>query len=146
MARIDGAGEAFLRALDEADRGMSAAATMDSRPPRRPEAPACADFSRDEGGGQALWDLAMEWTDDRNPPLAPSDPTWEPDPSLLETAAVAKELGIGAALTKGQLASRWRDFVWRNHPDRQPAHARLRANARLAIANALYDAARRKLA
>ena len=51
-----------------------------------------------------------------------------------------------AALTLGQLTSRWRDFVWRNHPDRQPVDARERANARVAIANTLYDRARRELA
>ena len=49
-------------------------------------------------------------------------------------------------MTPGQLASRWRNFVWRNHPDRQPFEARERANARVAIANTLYDRARRKLA
>jgi hypothetical protein len=43
------------------------------------------------------------------------------------------------------LTERWRAFVWRNHPDRQPAHARDRANARVAAANALYDQARRGL-
>lgn len=146
MARTDCAGEAFLRALDEADRGAPAAVNGGSRRPRRPEAPACADFRRDEGGGQALWDFALEWTDDRGPPLAPSDPARGPDLSLSETAAVAKELGFGVVMTAGQLASCWRDFIWRNHPDRQPAQARLRADARVAIANALYDEARRKLA
>jgi hypothetical protein len=64
------------------------------------------------------------------------------DPS----AEIATELGLGAALTLDQLTSRWRDFVWRNHPDRQPADARVQANARMAIANTLYDRARRELA
>jgi hypothetical protein len=49
------------------------------------------------------------------------------------------------ATTLGQLAARWRNFVWRNHPDRQPFEARERANARVAIANTLYDRARRAL-
>jgi hypothetical protein len=61
-------------------------------------------------------------------------------------AAIAEELGIGAALTRRQLTLRWRDFVWRNHPDRQPEHARDRATARVAVANALFDRARRELA
>jgi hypothetical protein len=59
---------------------------------------------------------------------------------------IAIELGLGTALTLDQLTSRWRDFVWRNHPDRQPEAARERANARVAIANTLYDRARRDLA
>jgi hypothetical protein len=64
------------------------------------------------------------------------------DPS----AEIATELGLGAALTLDRLTARWRDFVWRNHPDRQPADARVQANARMAIANTLYDRARRELA
>jgi hypothetical protein len=43
------------------------------------------------------------------------------------------------------LTRRWRAFVWRNHPDRQPVHARERGNIRVAIANTLYDQARREL-
>jgi hypothetical protein len=49
-------------------------------------------------------------------------------------------------VTPDQLAARWRNFVWRNHPDRQPARERDHAGARVAIANALYDRARRELA
>ncbi len=55
------------------------------------------------------------------------------------SAEIATELGLGAALTLAELTSRWRDFVWRNHPDRQPMDAREQANARVAIANTLYD-------
>jgi hypothetical protein len=57
---------------------------------------------------------------------------------------IATELGLGEALTLDQLTSRWRDFVWRNHPDRQPVDVRERANTRMAIANTLYDQARRE--
>jgi hypothetical protein len=60
--------------------------------------------------------------------------------------AVAEELGLGTAATQRQLGRRWRDFIWRNHPDRQPEGARERAGARVAIANALYDEARRIMA
>ena len=66
--------------------------------------------------------------------------------SLKPLDDIASEIGLGAALTLDQITSRWRDFVWRNHPDRQPEAARERANARLAIANTLYDRARRELA
>jgi hypothetical protein len=73
--------------------------------------------------------------------------TDEAPPNPADTAAeIAAELGLAGPLTPDQLASRWRNFVWRNHPDRQPAHARRRANARVAIANTLYDRARRQLA
>jgi len=58
----------------------------------------------------------------------------------------ARTVTTGAAVTLDQLTSRWRNFVWRNHPDRQPLNARERANARVAIANMLYDGARRELA
>ena len=59
---------------------------------------------------------------------------------------IATELGLGAPLTLAELTSRWRDFVWRNHPDRQPVEARERANTRVAIANTLYDRVRREFA
>jgi hypothetical protein len=61
------------------------------------------------------------------------------------SAEIATELGLGAPQTLDQLLSRWRAFVWRNHPDRQPLAVRERANARMAIANALYDEGRREL-
>ena len=75
-------------------------------------------------------------------PLRPSEPPARPEDTPAEIAA---ELGLAGPLTLDQLAARWRDFVWRNHPDRQPAHARQLANARVAIANTLYDRARREL-
>jgi hypothetical protein len=78
------------------------------------------------------------------PPQPPPRP--RPDRSGDTPSEIAAELGLGAALTLDQLTSRWRDFVWRNHPDRQPADARAQANARMAIANTLYDRARRELA
>ena len=67
---------------------------------------------------------------------APREPARRP---VDTSAEIATELGFDAALTLGELAHRWRDFVWRNHPDRQPLDARERANARVAIANTLYD-------
>ena len=145
---MDRGDQAFLRALDDAGGGRPPAS--ETRPlPRRPEATACIGFSSGEGGGgAALWDFATEWTDERTPP--PAQPataaTCEPNLSESDLATIAQELGVGATLTLRELASRRRDFIWRNHPDRQPVHARGRAGARVALANALYDAARRKLA
>ena len=148
MGRFDSADEAFRRALDEAGRGMPA--TTNAGPPLpRSNATASVDFGPGRGGGgEARWDFAMQWTDESAPPLARlvSGPAPEPEASRPETvAAIAEELGLGTALSPRQLTACWRDFVWRNHPDRQPAHARDRAGARVAIANALYDEARRAL-
>ena len=107
-------------------------------------------FGAAEGsGGEARFGLALDWTDEPTDRLAPP-----PQPRLREpvgrsgdtSADIATDLGLGTALTLNQLTSRWRDFVWRNHPDRQPEDARERANTRVAIANTLYDQARRDLA
>jgi hypothetical protein len=100
-------------------------------------------------GGEARFGLALEWTDE------PAHRLGRHAPAFAEQAAgnpadmraeIAAELGLPGPLTRDQLGLRWRNFVWRNHPDRQPAHARARANARVAIANSLYDRARRELA
>ena len=141
--------DAFQRALDEAgrkdrardDSGAGATAGFRVRGVAFGAAPG--------SGGKARFGLALDWTDELGdqhaPPLQP--PPREPARRSGNTSAeIATELGLGTALTLDQLTSRWRDFVWRNHPDRQPEAARERANARVAIANTLYDRARRNLA
>ena len=99
-------------------------------------------------GGKARFGLALDWTDEAaDPPAPPQPPPPKPAGRSGDTSIeIATELGLGAGLTLDQLTSRWRDFVWRNHPDRQPVDARERANTRVAIANALYDRARREFA
>jgi hypothetical protein len=100
-------------------------------------------------GGESRFGLALEWTDEpadrlgQQAPAFAGQATGNPADTRAEIAA---ELGLPGPLTPDQLGRRWRNFVWRNHPDRQPAHARERANARVAIANTLYDRARRDLA
>ncbi|MGC2788349.1 MAG: hypothetical protein WA397_31835, partial [Roseiarcus sp.] len=91
---------------------------------------------------------ALDWTDEPvSPPPPPQPPSRPRSGRSGDTPSeIAAELGLGAALTLDQITSRWRDFVWRNHPDRQPVDARGQANARMAIANTLYDQARRELA
>ena len=98
-------------------------------------------------GGKARFGLALDWADEPGEPAAPPQPPLHQPVQLSgdPTAEIAAELGLGAALTLNQLTARWRDFVWRNHPDRQSADTRAEANARMAIANALYDQARREL-
>jgi hypothetical protein len=85
----------------------------------------------------------MESPEDLGPP--PSAIALAPASGRTDTLGeIANELDFETAQTLGQLASRWRRFVWRNHPDRQPIEARDRANVRVATANALYDRARRE--
>ena len=145
--------DAFQRALDEAGR-------KDRAP--NDDGPGLTGGARVRGvafgappgsGGKARFGLALDWTDEpADRPGPPPQPPHKPPPrgpagrSGDTSAEIATELGLDAALTLDQLTSRWRDFVWRNHPDRQPLDARARANAQVAIANALYDRARRELA
>jgi hypothetical protein len=147
----DRGGDAFQRALDEAGRKDSAAYDDGARLPGAPRMRGVAFGPADGSGGKARFGLALDWTDepaDRPAPPQPHSP--EPAPhespaSSGETSAdIAAELDLGAALTLTELTSRWRDFVWRNHPDRQPVEARALANTRVAIANTLYDGARRE--
>jgi hypothetical protein len=140
----------FQRVLDEPRRENSAASEDSLEPARAPRLRAGLALGPADGsGGKARFGLALDWTDE--PADRPAPP---PRPSPREAARrsgdtpaeIAAELGLGAPLTPVELTSRWRDFVWRNHPDRQPIEARAQANARVAIANALYERARRKLA
>ena len=140
--------DAFQRALDEAgqkDRApddSGAGSTGGARVRGVAFGPASG------SGGKARFGLALDWTDEPvSPPPPAQPPPREPARHSHDTSAeIAGEIGLGAALTLDQLTSRWRDFVWRNHPDRQPEAARSQANARVAIANTLYDRARRDLA
>ena len=142
--------DAFQRALDEARRKDRALNDDEWRPAERPRVRADVDFGpAPSSGGEARFGLGLDWTDepaDRVGPQAPVSAD-ETAPCRANTPAeIAEELGFSMAMTPGELASRWRNFVWRNHPDRQPLEARERANARVAIANTLYDRARRKVA
>lgn len=142
MTHLDRAGEAFQRALDEIHDLQRPAADdpgpqIHGRGFERPLNLAPAQG----GGGEARWGLAMDWADEPTGLVARPVRVGAPDCDVADdiVAAVARELGIGPGLTADALTKRWRSFVWRNHPDRQPADARERANARVAIANAIYD-------
>jgi hypothetical protein len=140
----------FQRALDEARRQDRALDGDESGPPGGPRVRARLEFGLAPcSGGEARFGLALEWTAapaDRPRRLAPASTDDAPFRPADTPAEIAAELGLAGPLTPDQLASRWRNFVWRNHPDRQPAHVRKRANDRVAIANILYDRARRELA
>jgi hypothetical protein len=140
----------FERALDEARRAYRASSGAEEAPTRRPRVGVGVPLGpARNSGGKARFSLALDWADEAvdRPAPKPKPPPREaaPRPSDTQTE-IAAELGLGGILTLGQLTSRWRDFVWRHHPDRQPIEARERANARVAIANALYGRARRELA
>jgi hypothetical protein len=150
MATLDSASRTFQHALEQARRSdRDANADIESGYVSKLRVRTPVEFGRAEGGGgDARWGLAMTWTNE--PEAMTSAPTASQtcEPARLETdmvEAIASALGVGAGLTESQLTRRWRAFVWRDHPDRQPVHARERANIRVAIANTLYDHARREL-
>jgi hypothetical protein len=136
----------FERALDEARRTYRAPSDGEQAPTQRPRVGVGVPLGPlPNSGGKARFGLALDWTDEAADP-APKPPPREAAARLSDTPTeIAAELGLGGPLTLGQLTSRWRDFVWRHHPDRQPIETRERANARVAIANALYGRARREL-
>jgi hypothetical protein len=144
----DGGSDAFQRALDEAGRN-DRAPNDDGRGLAGGARVRGVAFGAPPGsGGKARFGLALDWADEpADRPAPPHPPAREPAGRSGDTSIeIATELGLGAGLSLDQLTSRWRDFVWRNHPDRQPFDARERANAQVALANALYDRARRALA
>ncbi len=146
MAILDRAGDAFRRTLDEIRRRKHPTAEHPGLHVHGPGFGAPLNLGPAQGGGgEARWELAMDWSAGPPRPETRSARADPPESAGAEetAAAVARELGIGAGLTADALTKRWRAFVWRNHPDRQPAHARERANARVAVANALYDQAHR---
>jgi hypothetical protein len=145
--------DAFQRALDQAGRKDRAPNDAGSGLTGGARVRGVAFGAPPGSGGRARFGLALDWTDE--PTDRPGPPPQPPHQAPPRGPAgrsgdiwreIATELGLGAALTLDQLTSRWRGFVWRNHPDRQPFDARERANAQVAIANALYDRARRELA
>jgi hypothetical protein len=144
--------DAFQRALDEAGRKDSTPHDDGAGLLGAPRMRGVAFGPAERSGGKARFGLALDWTEELTDSTAPPKPP--PQPPLREqpersgetSAEIAVELGLGAPRTLDQLTARWRDFVWRNHPDRQPMDARERANTRVAIANTLYDQARREFA
>ena len=141
----------FRRALDEASRKNRDAAddwspgSVSGLKVRSPVGVA----SPLGGGAAERWGLAMDWAGEPDeetsaPAAALSDN--QPSPGADTPEAIAIEMGLGGSLTQYDLTRRWRAFVWRNHPDRQPEAQRRRANDRVAIANTLYHQARQAFA
>ena len=104
--------DAFQRALDEAGR-------KDRAP--NDDGPGLTGGARVRGvafgappgsGGKARFGLALDWTDDPiDRPAPPQQPpsSEPPERSGDPSPEIATEQGLGAALTLGQLTSRWRD-------------------------------------
>jgi hypothetical protein len=148
MAPVDSSGDAFRRALEAVRLGACAKPDEEGSSILGPGPGVRLDLGPERGGGgEARWGLAMDWADEAPAPQALAPRRLSPDRAPVSTDVaddVARELGFAAGMTAEAMTQRWRTFVWRNHPDRQPAHARDRANARVAAANALYDQARRR--
>lgn len=69
--------------------------------------------------------------------MPPSPPlTTDPDD-------IARELGLSQAIEPKLLDRLRREFAFRNHPDRVPAHLRANAMMRMQVANMLIDEAKR---
>jgi hypothetical protein len=146
--RFDLMNDSFDDVLEETRRHQGVANRDDTSEYARPRAPRSVGIGpAQSGGGEAGWDLAMSWTAGLDEMMAPTpSPVGEATPLGPEAAEmVAAALGIGVRASEDYLTLRWRAFVWRNHPDRQPPRARQRANALVAIANSLYQRERRKL-
>ena len=139
MTRADQKTQSFETALEAARAG----AGPDEEPSAsRPRIRAALDLAPKGRGSAASWRRATLWADAEEQDLPVAVPGAFQPSRIDRTDSIARELGIGAGLTEAELTQRWRAFLWRNHPDRQPEGARERAGARVAIANALYDRAR----
>ncbi len=143
-------GDTFQHALDDARRKDHASNDEDLAPIQRPRVGVGVPLGPPPGsGGKGRFGLALDWTDEPTDRAAPSQQPLRREAAERSSdtpAEIAIDLGLFAPQTLDQLTARWRDFVWRNHPDRQPLEARERANARVAIANTLYDRARQDFA
>lgn len=64
----------------------------------------------------------------------------------LDPDDIAYELDLDTATSVEELSTVRRRFARLNHPDRVESHLRERANSRMTIANAMIDAAARRLA
>jgi hypothetical protein len=144
------ASDGFKSALEEAASNDRAAGGRDEGATGRRRVRGVAFAAAPGSGGAARFGLAMDWADEPvSQPPPPRLPPHQSEPSPAcsgdSSAEIAAELGLGETLTLSELTSRWRAFVWRNHPDRLPVEAQAHANARVAIANTLYDRARKDL-
>ncbi|XHB99042.1 hypothetical protein ABWH97_12225 [Nitratireductor sp. ac15] len=79
-------------------------------------------------------------------PVEPDTKIAEPPPApplTTDPDDIARELGLSQAIEPKLLDRLRRDFAFRNHPDRVPAHLRANAMMRMQVANMLIDEAKR---
>lgn len=79
-------------------------------------------------------------------PVEPEVTAAEPPPApplTTDPDEIARELGLGETIEPRSLDRLRRDFAFRNHPDRVPAHLRANAMMRMQVANMLIDEAKR---
>ncbi|SEB34980.1 hypothetical protein SAMN05216452_0171 [Nitratireductor aquibiodomus] len=79
-------------------------------------------------------------------PVEPEVMAAEPPPApplTTDPDEIARELGLGGTIEPRLLDRLRRDFAFRNHPDRVPAHLRANAMMRMQVANMLIDEAKR---
>ncbi|WP_258045458.1 hypothetical protein [Mesorhizobium sp. NBSH29] len=74
--------------------------------------------------------------------LAAADQPPMPEPLPIEPELIARELGLEKLNAPRELGRLRREFAFRNHPDRVPAHMRERAIKRMQVANMLIDEAK----
>lgn len=91
-------------------------------------------------GGGYLWDHALAWVPEYEPPETPTVPPPHPPPTI-DVESITRELGLAKMSTPGELRLARRRFMWENHPDRNPELPASLANRRVAIANMLVDRA-----
>lgn len=83
-----------------------------------------------------LWDYAAAWAPDSEADEAPASPAPGDD-----VEAIAKELDLANASTRGEIHRARRRFMWKYHPDRRPDISADSAGRRVAVANMLVDRA-----
>ena len=128
-AMADRRGDAFQTALDEARRKDRAPDDGEAEPGKRPRVgvgvPLGGRRVRAERRGSGwLWTGPTNPRSGRRRNRKPSRAKRPASPADT-SAEIATELGLGdgGPDARVSLTSRWRRFVWRNHPDRQPPSA-----------------------
>jgi hypothetical protein len=127
--------EHLLSALQHSPGSRAPAATETFANPLANAALPIRDDVADPGVAD-LWDHAAAWASESEPDEAPTSPA-----SSDEVEAIARELDLANASTRGEILRARRRFMWKHHPDRRPDISDPSAGRRVAIANMLVDRA-----
>jgi hypothetical protein len=132
--------ERLLSALQQSGASVASTAKDPIANPLASAALPIRDAGRDPGLAD-LWERAAAWAPD---PEAAEPP--KPPPPSDEVEAIARELDLDSASTRGQILLARRRFMWKYHPDRRPDLSAESASRRVAVANMLVDRALEGLA